>query len=67
MALDEHGRPSTEALLTAMKRDMDEQVNRLNDNRIFLIAVVDELTQENFGLKSQLAGLQAAEGSLTEE
>lgn len=54
MPLDERGRPSPEALLAVMKRDMDEQISRLNDNRIFLIAVVDELTQENLALKSQL-------------
>lgn len=59
MALDENGRPSDAALLQAMKRDMDEQINRLNDSRIFLIAVVDELQSEIFDLRAQLSQAKA--------
>lgn len=59
MALDANGRPSDAALLMAMKRDMDEQISRLNDNRVYLLAMVAELTDESLALKSQLASALA--------
>lgn len=67
MPLDERGRPSPEALLAVMKRDMDEQISRLNDNRIFLIAAVDELQAENEQLKTQLSVAQERQGDLADQ